>query len=253
MVENPLPRALSCLRIALTLCMNEDNKDLDCIEATRLSIAYVMLELGDPIQSIEMAKLVYESDQKTTTDGKTGNDNNIINAALSLHRKATARLYACEAFCKVGNPREAIIALSGQQLPTSNEGNDMIGDFRKGSPKSFTMLNELAYNLAHMKSSTSIDGMIVAEEKALGDKTNIPKFSEAIGTLHVSLSALMANMDDIEAAEKHATIAWKSLSFTEINTLDLIRTEKSVKKALLYCYLYKGDTDKAIQLLYSMR
>ena len=259
-LENPLPRALSCLRIALTLCNNQSQSnanananptstDYDCIEATRLSIAYVMLELNDPMESLQMAKRVYE--KNGYEEGTINNRDNIASRILSRQRIATARLYACEAFCKVGNFKEAISALCDSQLDADDEEEEVVSEFKKETEAFLYTLNKLAYSLAGVKEGTLLQW---SEEKTDdNDNPTLPVFNEAVSSLNVSASGLMASIDDVDAAEMHAKIALKSLSLIKDKSYDFARTATSVKKALLCCYLYKGDTSNAVEILQSLR
>jgi len=253
-----LPRALACLRIAITLCNNTHAPDFDCLEATRLSLAYVMLELNEPIECLEMARLVYNNNANDVegTHENENDDNNVLRKALSDRRKATAKLYACEAFCKIGNSKKAFETIFG-----TCEEEELEKELEKESLNSLMTLKQLAYELTCTLPSDEEMHIIetcfnTSEEKedleTLSLMMKRPTLNQAISSLRVSLSGLHASLDNVEAAERNAKLAMKNLEALGGSSVDIEPTARSVKKALLYCYLFKGDTDNTIQLLHSL-
>ena len=209
-----------------------------------------MLELNEPIESLEMAKLVYKGDGNNE-DGhdEENKGGNLVGTILSDQRKATARLYACEAFCKIGNPRKAYEAIFGPYDDDEIEDDDNESEY----PDSMNMLKKLAYDLACTSADTDEENEDVpSTEETPEHMMKPPILNQAISCLRVSLSGLHASLDNVDAAERNARCALKNLESIEDTTLDVSGTIRSVKKALLYCYLFKGDTDNAMQLLHTL-
>lgn len=124
LLRAPLQRALFCLSNALHLCtFNSKDQDQnegvimhDNEEAIRILVAYVRLELGDPVVALNMAKSVLLN--RSHNDPPT---------AISTKRKALAKLYACEALCCIGNAPAAL-----QMILKSNM--DSISDSEQRDP-----------------------------------------------------------------------------------------------------------------------
>ena len=111
--SNPLPRILSCLEEA----QNHSNamgdaecSDLDCFEAATLSLAYAKLEIKDAAGALDMCKVVLNSDN-IAAFAKEDRSNY---SSESLRRRAMARLYACEAFCRLGDPNSALFIVESE-------------------------------------------------------------------------------------------------------------------------------------------
>lgn len=280
--QNPLPRALSCLRVALTLCTNDVSnpigKDMDCIEATRLSLAYVLLEMEEYVGALDMAMLVYgknDVDQESYNNSNANRNSdatgsNIVRRSLSRRRKATARLYACEAYCRIGDTKEAVLVLCGEP-PAVSEDNDSdidtaqkwIGDAGKKIAMDLAMVipRDHGSNQRRREEENDCDNDVDI------DVSNSPRVNDAMTSFYVSVSGLMASLDDIVEAERHATHALRYLSSSvgassassttndgtgNIFAGNLTGKMASIKRALIYCYINQGDTDKAIKLLREM-
>ena len=93
---NPFPRILSCLEKAQSLSSgggggdDEEGKDLDCFEASTLSLAYAKLELKDASGALEMCKVILGSDNIAAV----AKEDRGSYTSESLRRRAMARLYA---------------------------------------------------------------------------------------------------------------------------------------------------------------
>lgn len=113
---NPFPRILSCLEKAQRLSSGlKDGKDdvdpdWDCYEASTLSLAYAKLELQDAAGALEMCRVVLGSDNIAAI-AKEDRSNY---TSESLRRRAMARLYACEAFCRLGDPKSALFIVESE-------------------------------------------------------------------------------------------------------------------------------------------
>jgi hypothetical protein len=114
---NPFPRILSCLEKAQHLSNGLETGDdvyvdTDCFEASTLSLAYAKLEMKDAAGALEMCKLVLGSDDFATT----AEEDRSNYTSESLRRRAMARLYACEAFCRMGDPTSALVVVESESF-----------------------------------------------------------------------------------------------------------------------------------------
>ena len=107
---NPLPRILSCLEKAQSLSGGSTDADLDCFEAATLSLAYVKLEMNDAAGALEMCKVILGSDDIMAI----AKEDRSSYTSESLRRRAMARVYACEAFCRLGDPNSALFIVESE-------------------------------------------------------------------------------------------------------------------------------------------
>ena len=112
---NPFPRILSCLEKAQHLSGGTKegkyvDSDLDCFEAATLSLAYAKLELNDAAGALEMCKAILGSNDIAAIAKEDRTDY----TSESLRSRAMARLYACEAFCRMGDPNSALFIVESE-------------------------------------------------------------------------------------------------------------------------------------------
>lgn len=111
---NPFPRIMACLYKAQNLSnglkVGED-VDVDSFEASTLSLAYAKLELNDATGALEMCKLIVGSDFVAAS---SVDDDQSNYTPESLRRRAMARLYACEAFRRIGDPNSASMIVDSE-------------------------------------------------------------------------------------------------------------------------------------------
>jgi len=116
--ENPLQRASFCLQRAMRLSnanisagVEKEDKPSSlhcsgdhCFETSVLSLAYVKLELERPNEALELCRLLLGSsaNRPQNIDGEEVNRN-----------RAIAKVYSCEAMCRLGNSQGAIAAIFG--------------------------------------------------------------------------------------------------------------------------------------------
>lgn len=123
---NPLARAVYCLeRVVYLGGKDEGHADWECYESALISLAYVKMELNDPVGASEACRPILEAG---ITIQSTGNEN--VRATSSLRRRALARVYTCEALCLLGDTNGALITLFG----TAEVSDDILNDV--GSPSS---------------------------------------------------------------------------------------------------------------------
>jgi hypothetical protein len=191
--DTPLLRAMSCLQMAHRLLYSRtqtDNKentehvivsidDKECLLATRLVMAYVHLEWSDYVLALRMARLVLGdiADWKETSSAE-----NTKAHLVRLRQAATAKLYACEALCAMGNPTEAMEMLQ--------HGADTI-ETKKDDNASLTRLaSDLAMNTTQSR-----------------------RLEKALEGVHISASGAAAAAGNLVLAKKHAMEA-SSISTT---------------------------------------
>jgi hypothetical protein len=113
---NPFPRIIACLYKAQNLSnglkVGEDvDVDVDSFEASTLSLAYAKLELNDAAGALEMCKFILGSDFVASS---SVDDDQSNYTSESLRRRAMARLYACEAFRRIGDPNSASMIVDSE-------------------------------------------------------------------------------------------------------------------------------------------
>mmetsp|Transcript_5596 Transcript_5596/g.11816 ORF Transcript_5596/g.11816 Transcript_5596/m.11816 type:complete len:480 (-) Transcript_5596:55-1494(-) len=112
---NPFPRISSCLEKAQNLSSafkegTDVDADLECFEASTLSLAYAKLELKDAAGALEMCKVILGTDNIAAI----AKEERSKYTSESLRRRAMARLYACEAFCRLGDPNSALFIVESE-------------------------------------------------------------------------------------------------------------------------------------------
>eukprot|EP00984_Skeletonema_dohrnii_P022839 scaffold11933_cov117-Skeletonema_dohrnii-CCMP3373.AAC.11 len=113
--SNPFPRILSCLEKAQNLSSalkegKDVDADLECFEASTLSLAYAKLEIKDAAGALEMCKVILGTDNIAAI----AKEERSKYTSESLRRRAMARLYACEAFCRLGDPNSALFIVESE-------------------------------------------------------------------------------------------------------------------------------------------
>lgn len=100
---NPLPRAASYLYKAIYLFQAPSatcNIDLDCYETSLLSLAYIKMEMNDPVGALEACDIMLRDEKPRTT-------------IATLRRRATCKVYAAEALCLLDDAKAASSMLFG--------------------------------------------------------------------------------------------------------------------------------------------
>jgi hypothetical protein len=113
--SNPFPRILTCLEKAQNLSSGlkegkDVDADLECFEASTLSLAYAKLEMKDAAGALEMCKVILGTDNIAAI----AKEERSKYTSESLRRRAMARLYACEAFCRLGDPNSALFIVESE-------------------------------------------------------------------------------------------------------------------------------------------
>ena len=235
---NPLPRASFCLYRALylsnsNLAQNAGepdaqsstieqscNIDGDGFESALLSLAYVKLELMDPIGALEMCKLILGSNFFPQCD-VDGQDSHTV---LSRRRHAIARLYLCEALCLLGDANDAINVLFGDRHDNDETLQRLAEDFAMDATSKATKYDKKQVN------------------------SSLPsRIDDARDIVHATASGLFSSLENVEKAKQYASHV-KNTNVMEESRLNYSSFERQV---LLYCLLKENDTEGAVALLHS--
>lgn len=96
-----LNRAIDCLNKCIILCTTNGTNNHRYLEAARVLLAYIWLEKNNPSQVIQLADLVLKEETPSSVD-----DKNFF--MISQRRRATIRMYACEALSMMGMANESL-------------------------------------------------------------------------------------------------------------------------------------------------
>mmetsp|Transcript_60432 Transcript_60432/g.89655 ORF Transcript_60432/g.89655 Transcript_60432/m.89655 type:complete len:375 (+) Transcript_60432:139-1263(+) len=259
--------------------------DEDCLEATRTALAYVKLEMNDPVMALQLCRLVLSNPVPTT------NSSSDWSRAVSLRRRATVRMYACEAISRVGNANDAMNFMlypGSSKEDKSKDMEDYGDDDVSGAAKAMkdlATLNDLARELVMLPTAASGD----YNNNDHGDGNNIQqqmRFNEARIATQVSASGAAASAGDTQTANRYAALAFQHVSNSSNNVVvggpsnassssyssssnsssrennggssgggvgggASIISKRMAKKALMYCLLRKGDNENALAVLRS--
>lgn len=302
--KSPLPRALSSLRLALALLMSHGNSNsnsnskkeksnttttdnsreqakAECIESCQLSLSYVLLELCDYHGAIEMAQKVQSPSSPSLLSSSS---TSLLQQSLSKRRKATAKLYECEAFCHIGKPHDAIQCILNKKKQQQQGGEEK-------SEADLTILKTLAHDLG-MINLLSVPSQ--EKDAVYGSMMSTSHLMASNILLRTSASYKNNNNDNsdynneydtkdsfnqimfensIQMAEKNALLSLKYLlassdspsllldssssdsssSFSSLIQKEKLMKESQIKETLLVIYIYTGETKKALSLLQSMK
>jgi len=185
----------------------EDNHAYDCKESARVAQAYVWLELNNPLLTLQMVEVVLDSPVLTGSDGNE--------CVFSLRRRATARLYDCEAMCILGKATDSLSYL------------DKVNDIW-----TLRFLTAVIERLAQELSM----GMCSANNN---NDRYISRLNEAMIALYISISGVAASIGRFDVAKNYAVQASNFInnnSSTENKRVPII-----VVKTLIYCLIGEAD------------
>jgi len=209
--RNPLLRARASLEHAI---QDQDHQlEADALVSARLSLSYVYLAFAEPGRALAMAKLVDE-----VVEGQLEQDKEACPAVQRLRRRqaATARMYAAEASCALGELNSAMKFL--------------VGD---GKSDAFE----------RMASDLSGVTMETASTNGKG-KRRLARAQAMVRSSAGSVTAAMGN----PAAKQLANSA------TAMEEAYLANRERSpARRALIYTLLREGNHATALSMLMSLR
>lgn len=211
--RSPLTRARFCLQNALQIAADTtdcDNNEIDneALSAARLAMVYVFLELKDFRRALELSKIVLDANESSESDK--------ICRRMGLRRVATARMYASEASCALGDPVEAMKYLVG------NGQEDA--------------LDRLASELG----GVTIE---VASANSLG-KARLARAQSMVRSSASVASAALGNLTTAKQLAMSAQAMEDAYSSS--------RERSNARRALVYCMLREGNSGAALTLLRSL-
>lgn len=236
--RNPLLRARACLEHVLADAEGSDGGAAsssavavpdclgpDALMSARLTMSYLKLAVRDYRGALKEAKLVLEdSSPLLVQPGPSDPSDGAATAgdmARRLHKRrlATARLYAAEASCALGETIEAMKFLVG-------DGRDDAFD-------------RLASDLAS-----------VTLETASGNTRGKRRLAKAQSVVRSSASAASAAMGNLTAAKQ---LAVSAQAMEDACSTNHHRERSAARRALVYCLLRGGNHGAALTILRSLR
>jgi hypothetical protein len=208
--NNALPRARACLETVLHLFDETNEVDALGFASARLSMSYVALEYHDFPKALEYAKLVIDG-----TIDKEPLD--LVSQKMIQRQQATARMYASEASCAVG---DAMVAM-----------RFLVGD---GKDDAFDRL------------ASELGGVTI--ETAATNGQGKSRLARAQAMVRCSASAASASLGNMEAAKQ---LAMSAQAMEDAYSPS--RERSSARRALVYCMLREGNCGGALTLLRSVR
>jgi len=205
--KKPLLRARTCLETSLHLVNEEGSKDIDALSSTRLALSYILLELRDFVRALKMANLVIEGDKSSSSMAQK--------SRAELRKIATARMYASEASCALGQAQDGMRYLVG-------DGQDDAFD-------------RLAMELGGVTMQVAASNM---KGKA--------RLARAQSMVRSSASAASAVLGNIGPAKQLA------MSAQAMENASSSKGESTARRALIYCMLREGNNGAALSLLKSL-
>lgn len=205
---NPLPRARACYECALDILKisGQESKDQMVLMSAQLSMAYIGLETQDFALSLEFAKAVLKHELP-----ETGTDS--ARKAMFQRQQATARMYASETSCILGD------AISSMKY--------LVGD---GKNDAFDRL------------ASALAGVTIETAASHSGNQGKMRLAKAQAMVRCSASAASAGMGNLTAAKQLAMSA-QAMS----------REGSYATRALVYCMLREGNRGAALTLLRSAR
>ena len=215
---NPLPRAHFALETALRLFEEQTEPD-DCgLASARLSMSYVSLASLDFQKALEYAKLVIDTKINNLSNNLSKSpEAGVVRRIMLQRQQATARMYASEASCALGD------AMTSMRY--------LVGD---GKDDAFDRL------------ASELGGVTI--ETAATNPDGKARLAKAQAMVRCSASAAYANLGNLTAARQLATSAQAMEDACSSS-----RERSLARRALLYCMLREGNSGAAFTLLRSVR
>jgi hypothetical protein len=205
--RSPLVRARVCIEIAL---QSESKLNHTQLIASRLGLAFIYLSFGYHQRALDMCQLIFGMSSPLFGD-------DTITSRLYRRQLATARLYASEAACALGQPGKSMLYLTVGSLDES----DLDG-------------------LVRSLSGVSLDA---TSDKA---KRQLERAQAIVRSLTVVLSS---NSNDTYSQSARQLVA-KVRSEEEWHSMDIEKSSACL--ALVYSLLRAGEQSPALGLLMSM-
>lgn len=208
---NPLPRARYAFERALELIEKQESEgektDVLVTLSAKLSLSYICLEDMNYEDALEYAEFVLKREDLSETE------KGVSRKALFDQQQATARMYAAEAACALGDAVQSMTYL--------------VGD---GKNDAFDRL------------ATALGGVSLETAANHGGTEGKMRLAKAQAMVRCSASAATANLGNLAAAKQLAMSA-QAIS----------REGSYACRALVYCMLREGNRGAALTLLRSAR
>lgn len=201
--RNPLLRARGCLERVL---QDETGLGHDALVSVRLTLAYIYLTFREYGRALEIVKLVLSA------NGPSEDDDELIHR-MWKRRMATAKMYAAEASCYLGD--------------TMNAMKYLVGD---GKDDAFDRL------------ASDLGGVTLETAAANGEGKR--RLARAQTTVRSSASAVTAVLGNLTAAKQLAMSAQSMEDAYASN-----QGQSSARRALIYCLLRGGQHGPALNAL----
>ena len=206
---NPLSRARAALGVALKLFEGAVETDASGFASTRLAMSYVCLEYRDFQAALDYAKHILEIGHEKA------DASDIVGRSLWQRQQATARMYAAEASCALGD------AVGSMRF--------LVGD---GKDDAFDRL------------ASALGGVTL--EIAASSGQGKARLARAQAMVRSSASAASAGLGNLAAA--------KQLAVSAQAMEGAYSADKSyARRALVYCMLREGNCGAALSVLRSAR
>lgn len=217
--KNPLIRAQACLETSFHLLQQEKDSapDIHALTSTELALSYVSLELRDYSRALKMAKLVIDGDAPKAEPSSPNNKSETSTENRGELRKiATARMYASEASCALGD------APAGMRF--------LVGD---GQDDAFDRLASELGGVTMKTAATNIKG-----------KTRLARAQSMVRSSASAASAVLGNIGPAKQLAMSAQAMEDAYSSS--------REGSTARRALVYCMLREGNNGAALSLLKSL-
>lgn len=206
----PLMRAQTCLETSLHLLENGTPVDIHALTSAQLALAYVSLELRDFSRALKMAKLVIDGVGTTTTEEKPDSaapaeKKDVKKTRVELRKIATARMYASEAACAMGD------APSGMRF--------LVGD---GQGDAFDRLASELGGVTIKAAATNVKG-----------KARLARAQSMVRSSASAASAVLGNLGPAKQLAMSAQAMEDAYSSS--------REGSTARRALVYCMLREGN------------
>ena len=217
----PLKRA----NFAFQRAMDHQSTNDEIRQSAQLSLAYIALAAEDYARALELAAAVLTETEKegVVPSAADGNDNaggQPTTPSPAIRRQATARMYASEAACLLGDTMQAMKFLAGA-----------------GDGQAF---DRLASELSGVPPETAKTSLVGKQ-----------RLAQAQSAVRTSASAVTATMGNLSTSKQLADAAQALEDGARSGSSDA--DESMARRALIYCLLRSGTTSAALSLMQSER
>lgn len=214
----PLVRAHTCLETSLHLLEQDKSGVVDrhALSSTQLALAYVSLEIRDFKRALKMARAVIDAGAVPEPAGDANSKAEATKNRSDLRKIATARMYASEASCAMG---EAPVGM-----------RFLVGD---GQDDAFDRLASELGGVTIKSAATNVKG-----------KARLARAQSMVRSSASAASAVLGNIGPAKQLAMSAQAMEDAYSSS--------REGSTARRALVYCMLREGNSGAALSLLKSL-